>query len=125
MMPFAPAFDVVYETIEAAVSDAGLVCVRADDIWQHHQVMGDILSILWKSQIVIADLSEKNANVFYEAGLAHALPRSTVLLTQNPADVPFDLQAIRYLRYGLGTSERVALRKQLAERLKTIVSQSP
>jgi hypothetical protein len=125
MMPFAPAFDVVYETIEAAVSDAGLMCVRADDIWQHHHVMGDILSILWRSRIVIADLSGKNANVFYEAGLAHALPRPTILITQDPADVPFDLQSIRYLHYGLGTEERANLRRRLADRLKTLDSKFP
>jgi hypothetical protein len=120
MMPFAPEFDVVYETIEAAVADAGLTCVRADNIWEHHQVIGDILSILWRSQIVVADLSGKNANVFYETGLAHALPRSTILLTQNPNDVPFDLQSIRYLHYGVGTDQRAALRKLLAERLATL-----
>ena len=122
MMPFAPAFDIVYETIQAAVTDAGLQCVRAADIWQHDHVMGDILSILWRSQIVIADLTGKNPNVFYEAGLAHALPRSTVLLTQTAEDIPFDLQSIRYLAYGLGTSQRALLRKQLAERLTTLVS---
>lgn len=122
MMPFAPAFDVVYETIEAAVADVGLRCVRADDIWQHQHVMGDIVSILWRSEIVIADLTAKNANVFYEAGLAHALPRATILLTQDSNDVPFDLQSIRYLRYGLGTEERGVLRRQLAERLRTLTT---
>jgi hypothetical protein len=125
MMPFARKFDVVYETIEAAVADAGLTCVRADNIWEHHQVIGDILSILWRSQIVVADLSGKNANVFYETGLAHALPRSTILLTQDPGDVPFDLQSIRYLHYGLGTDERATLRTQLAERLATLAKQAP
>jgi hypothetical protein len=120
MMPFAPEFDVVFETINAAVVDVGLTCVRADNIWEHHQVMGDILSILWRAQIVIADLSGRNANVFYETGLAHALFRDTILLTQNPSDVPFDLRSIRYLQYGLGTDQRAALRTQLAARLTTL-----
>lgn len=123
MMPFAPQFDIVYETIQAAATDAGFRCVRADDIWEQHQVMGDILSLLWRAQVVITDLSGKNANVFYEAGLAHALPRTTILITQDPTDVPFDLQAIRYLRYGLGTTEREKLRTQLAERLATLSKQ--
>jgi hypothetical protein len=120
MMPFAPSFDIVYETIESAAADAGLRCERADDIWQHQHVMGDVASILWRSQIVIADLTGKNANVFYEAGLAHALARPTILLTQERDDVPFDLQSIRYLRYGLGTDERALLRRQLANRLTTL-----
>ncbi|AWB96273.1 hypothetical protein DCE93_11950 [Agromyces badenianii] len=124
MMPFTASFDVVYETIQEAVADAGLSCVRADNIWEHHHVMGDVLSILWRSQVVVADLTGKNANVFYEAGLAHALPRPTILLTQDPADVPFDLQSIRYLRYGLGTGDRATLRRQLTERLTTLVNQA-
>ncbi|MGN8244933.1 hypothetical protein ACTHAM_002044 [Cellulomonas soli] len=120
MMPFSPQFDVVYETIEMAVNDAGLVCARADNIWEHDHVMGDVLSLLWRSRIVIADLTGKNANVFYEAGLAHALPRPTVLVTQNADDVPFDLQSIRYLKYGLGTTARSEFRQKLSERLKTL-----
>ncbi|WP_159807850.1 hypothetical protein [Cellulomonas citrea] len=124
MMPFSRMFDVVYETIELAVADAGLHCARADDIWDHDLVMGDVLSLLWRSTVVIADLTGKNTNVFYEAGLAHALPRRTVLLTQDPDDVPFDLRSIRYLHYGVGTAERATLRKQLSERLTTLVAQS-
>jgi hypothetical protein len=123
MMPFSNDFDVVYETIEQAATDAGLKCSRADDIWDHDHVMGDVLSLIWRSSIVIADLTGKNTNVFYETGLAHSLPRRTVLLTQNPSDVPFDLRSIRYLAYGLGTSERAMLRKQLAERLTTLAGQ--
>lgn len=123
MMPFAPEFDVVYETIETAVADAGLRCTRADDIWERDHVMEDVLSLLWQSQIVIADLTGRNPNVFYETGLAHALPRRTVLLTQNPNDIPFDLQSIRYLRYGLGTSQRAVLREKLSMRLSTLIRQ--
>jgi hypothetical protein len=123
MMPFAAAFDIVYETIEAAASEVGLRCVRADTIWEADHVMADVLSILWRSQIVVADLTGKNANVFYETGLAHALPRPTVLLTQDAADVPFDLQSIRYLRYGVGKDERAVLRTKLAQRLDALSKQ--
>lgn len=123
MMPFAPEFDVVYETIEAAVADAGLSCARAKDIWVDDHIMADVRSLLWRSQIVVADLTGRNANVFYEAGLAHALPRRTILLAQQSTDVPFDLQAIRYLLYGLGTEERSRLRKQLSDRLVTLIAQ--
>lgn len=122
MMPFDKAFDIVYETIEQAVSDAGLRCVRADDIWDHDNVLDDILGLIWRSQIVIADLTGKNPNVFYEVGLAHSLPRRTVLLTQNSDDVPFDLRSLRYLKYGLGTRDRQLMRSQLEQRLRTILA---
>jgi hypothetical protein len=87
-------------------------------------VMGDVASLLWRARVVIAYLTGRNPNVFYETGLAHALPRRTVLLTQNPDDVPFDLRSIRYLFYGLSTDARKLLRKQLSKRLRTLTSQS-
>lgn len=123
MMPFKEEFDVVHETIRGAVDDAGLISVRVDNIWEHDHVMGDVLSALWEAQIVIADLTGRNPNVFYEVGLAHALPRKTVLLTQNADDVPFDLQPIRYLMYGVGSSERQKLRGDLSKRLRTLIQQ--
>lgn len=123
MMPFASEFDIVHETIQDAVGDAGLTSARVDNIWEHDHVMGDVLSILWKAQIIVADLTGRNPNVFYEAGLSHALPRKTVLLTQNASDIPFDLQSIRYLKYGLGTTERQTLRNDLSQRLTTLINQ--
>ena len=45
------------------------------------------------SDIVIADLSEGNANVFYELGIRHALHKcSTILIIQEGYDIPFDLK---------------------------------
>lgn len=120
MMPFSKDFDIVYETIELAAADAGLRCLRADDIWEHDHVMSDVLSLIWRASIVVADLTDKNTNVFYETGLAHALPRRTVLLTQEQSDIPFDLRAIRFLQYGLSAAERSVLRKQLTDRFNTL-----
>lgn len=85
--------------------------------------MSDVLSTLWEAEIVIADLTGRNPNVFHEVGLAHALPRKTVLLTQHADDVPFDLQPIRYLMYGVGSSEHQKLRDDLSKRLRTLIQQ--
>ena len=123
MMPFDPSFDVVYETIKLAVEDARMTCVRVDDIWEHDHVMGDVASLLWRARVVLADLTGRNPNVFYETGLAHALPRRTILLTQGADDVPFDLRSLRYLKYGLGSHARRTLREQLADRLRTLANQ--
>lgn len=53
----------------------------------------NIINDLVYSDIVIADLSEGNANVFYELGIRHALHKcSTVLIIQEGYDIPFDLK---------------------------------
>lgn len=120
MMPFAPQFDGVYETIQLACGDAGFECQRASDIWNHQIVIQDVFSLIFRAQIVVCDFTGKNANVFYEAGIAHTLGKIVVPLTQSKDDIPFDIQHHRYLPY-LWNSEGLAkLRNDLRQRLHTI-----
>jgi hypothetical protein len=44
-------------------------------------------------------LTDKNPNVFYELGLAHAMAKPAILVTASLSDVPFDLRALRVLEY--------------------------
>jgi nucleoside 2-deoxyribosyltransferase len=119
MMPFA-GFSPVYEAIQAAVSDAGMECIRADELWEHSTIIQDIVTIIDRAAIVICDCTNKNANVFYEAGIAHALGKEVILITQSKADIPFDLQQHRYIHY-LGNSEGLAgLTKELSGRINTL-----
>ena len=80
MMPFDTEYDAVYDTIKEAVSDAGLYCRRVDDIWDSDHIMADVASLLWRAEVIVADLTGRNPNVFYEVGLSHALPRKTLSL---------------------------------------------
>jgi hypothetical protein len=119
MMPFA-GFSPVYEAIQAAVTTAGMECIRADELWEHSTIIQDIVSIIDRAAIVICDCTNKNANVFYEAGIAHTLGKEVILITQNKADIPFDLQQHRYIHY-LGNSEGLAgLTKELVGRINTL-----
>jgi nucleoside 2-deoxyribosyltransferase len=52
-----------------------------------------------RADVVIADLTDKNPNVFYELGVRHALRNATVLITQNMDHVPFDLRHYATLEY--------------------------
>ena len=51
------------------------------------------------AKVLVAELTSRNANVFYELGLAHALEKPVVLVSSNEDDVPFDLQHIRVIYY--------------------------
>jgi hypothetical protein len=102
IMPFEPTHNTEYErVIRPAVEDAGLACIRADEIYSKPQVTADIWKSLRSARIVIAELTGKNTNVFYEVGLAHALGKPIIIITRNEADVPFDLKALRYLFYNI------------------------
>lgn len=114
MMPFHPHFDRVYAKLQAVAGAVGLRCRRADDIWENPAVMQDVVSLIDRSQVVIADCTGRNPNVFYEIGIAHALGREVILITQNEADIPFDLRHLRYVSY-LNNNEGL---EELARRLQ-------
>jgi hypothetical protein len=114
MMPFAAEFNPVYAALQGVCEEVGLRCRRADDIWENPLVMQDVVQLIDRSSVVIADCTGRNPNVFYEVGIAHTLGREVILITQNEADVPFDLRAHRYVRY-LNNGEGLA---ELANRLR-------
>jgi hypothetical protein len=91
LMPFERKFTIVYETITRAL-EGHMTCTRADDLPIGKPILERIISGIRSSELVIADLTGRNANVFYEVGLAHTCTKNVLLLTQDIADVPFDLR---------------------------------
>jgi len=100
LMPFDDEFQPLYEDhIRPAIERAGLRCERADEILGASVITWDIWERVNRSRLLVAELTHRNANVFYELGLAHAISKDVVLLTQSMDFVPFDLKALRCIRY--------------------------
>lgn len=100
LMPFASHLRPIYEDhVKPVVQSERLSCVRADEIVGSKPITLDIWEKINRARVVIADLTGTNANVFYELGLAHALGKDVILMTQAVSDVPFDLRAIRCIVY--------------------------
>lgn len=118
MMPFDASFGSVYEALQSAAEEVGLVCRRADEIWENPAIIQDIVNLIDKSFVVICDCTGRNANVFYEIGIAHTLGREVVLITQIDADIPFDLRHLRYIKYLDNDEGRQELKAELVERLR-------
>lgn len=121
MMPFSAGFTAVYEAIVGAADTVGMRCNRADNIWEHHTIIQDVVSLIDRSRVVICDLSGRNPNVFYEAGISHTLGREVILITQHADDVPFDLRHIRYITYLNNAEGLEQLQRQLSDRMRTIL----
>ena len=84
IMPFSDRLQPVYEdSIRQIVKAAGLRCERADDVHGSTLITWDIWERINRARFLIADLTDLNANVFYELGLAHALSKDVVLITQS------------------------------------------
>jgi hypothetical protein len=101
LMPFDPKFRPIFDDhLAPAIGRVGLNPKRADDVFSPGQVMEQIWSEINIAGIVMADLTDKNANVFYELGIAHTLGKPVIILTQRSKDAPFDLRHLRYIEYG-------------------------
>ncbi len=100
MMPFGQWFDAYYKEVYApAIKDAGMEPLRGDELFSSGTVIEQIWEQIQKSKILLADLTGKNANVFYELGLAHAARKPVVFTSGNLEDVPFDLRHLRVIVY--------------------------
>ena len=101
LMPFAEEFDDIYGyLIHEPLSEAGYDVMRADDILNQRNILEDIIQSIINSELIVADLSKANPNVYYELGLAHAYEKNFLLLAQDIKEVPFDLQSYRIITYG-------------------------
>ncbi len=101
MQPFAAPLGGYFELIfKPAIEQAGLKAVRADaDIFHTGKIMDQVWQGIRSAEVLVAELTTKNPNVFYELGLAHALEKPVVLVSSNQEDVPFDLRHIRVILY--------------------------
>jgi hypothetical protein len=123
MMPFGSWFDRYYQEIYVpAIKEAGLEPVRADELFSTGSVVEQIWEQIGKARVLLADLTGKNANVFYELGLAHAAKKPVVFTAVAVDDVPFDLRHLRVIVYEVREPEwAVKLRKLITEYLRTTI----
>jgi hypothetical protein len=91
---------VANELIAPALQAVGASGRETLDIVQSGNIRVDMFRRLLTADVVVADLSIHNANVFYEIGIRHALRSHGTLMLRCDADAfPFDLQTDRYLTY--------------------------
>ncbi|MCD4823634.1 MAG: hypothetical protein K8S55_03440 [Phycisphaerae bacterium] len=100
LMPFKEPFEMYYDTIiKPAVVAANLNPLRCDSLFTPTPIMGDVWKMIQEAKVLVAELTGKNSNVFYELGLGHAIGKPIVLISETIEDVPFDLQPLRVILY--------------------------
>jgi hypothetical protein len=120
MMPFGAWFDRYYQEIYApAIRDAGYEPVRADELFTTGSVVEQIWDQIEKARVLLADLTGKNPNVFYELGLSHAARKPVVFTAAAVDDVPFDLRHLRVIIYEIREPEwAIRLKKSITDYLR-------
>ncbi len=123
IMAFDPEFEAIYsDLIRPSLEQVGYDVSRADSLMNQQNILKDIVRQIDRSDLIIAELTALNANVFYELGIAHALRKRTILLTQSVEDLPFDLRSYRVVVYSTRFDEIGKLAESIvsiAEKAKT------
>lgn len=106
--------------IDPVVSTLGYKVQRADLTREHQWTLPEMISKhIFESDLVVADLTDCNANVFYELGKRHAWGGRTVHLSQDLSTLPFDIRHHRVIKYDLEDATglddvRIELREAIA-----------
>lgn len=122
LMPFDSKFKDIYTFgIKGAADDVGAYAERVDEQIFTEGILDRIFNQISKADVIVADMTGRNENVFYEVGYAHALGKIVLLLTQNTDDIPFDLKHRPHTVYG-GQIE--TLRRELVPKLQWAIAEA-
>jgi len=102
MMPFKDSFRFVYKVaIRDAAQKTGYEALTSEDLHGPISINRVIIEEICRSDILIADISEANPNVFYELGGAHSVFKHNrvIMIARKGVDIPFDLKVYQVVFY--------------------------
>ena len=121
LMPFNKKFKEIYDEVYKKVCEANeFGCWRVDELSRPGSITQDIVEGIIDADIIIADLTTKNANVFYELGIAHTIGKKTIMTAQQQANIPFDISNYRIIFYDQTISGSKLLYEKLDRALKEL-----
>jgi len=98
LMPFQAAFDDLYRFgIKEPAADVGIRAERVDEQLFSEGILDRIYRQIDLADIVVAEMTGQNPNVFYEVGYAHGKGKLCILSTARVDDIPFDLKHRRHI----------------------------
>lgn len=111
--------------IEEALEDFDYTPKRADHIAEPGIITNDVIEYIVESPLVIADLTDSNANVFYELAIRHAYEKPTIQIIEEGEEIPFDFASTRTISFDHSDVESVAEAKsKIVEQIESINNES-
>lgn len=121
IIPFSSDYDDIYKLgIKETAEKLHVRAYRLDEELFEEGMLEKIYSEIEKADFIIAELSDKNPNVFYELGYAHAIGKLCIHLTKEATSIPFDLKHKQHIVYGNKLSY---LQEQLGKNIKWAVEE--
>ena len=121
-MPFDRGFQDIYQFgIKKTAEELGIVAERVDEQHFTETILERVYRQIENADFIIAEMTGRNPNVFYEVGYAHAKDKMCALITQNVDDIPFDLKHHSHVVYDGSISD---LESKLAPKLEWLVKEA-
>jgi hypothetical protein len=122
LMPFKTELKSVYENhIKNLGQKLGITVLRADERYTTKAFINKVWDGIFGADLIIADCTEKNANVFYEIGMAHVVGKPVVLITRSHDDIPSDIKHLDYIIYKYDPEGVEVLLGRLSEAIQRIL----
>ena len=107
--------------ITEPITQLGYEVIRADKISEPGIITTQIIEYIVDAELVIADLTDHNPNVFYELAIRHAMRKPLVQMIRKGDVIPFDVAATRVIQFDLQNLDSVAAAKEkIASQVKSI-----
>jgi len=118
IITFDSHFDLYYrDLLKKPLEKRNHTVKRADDVSSHQSILKTVIQNISDANLIIADLTTQNPNVYYELGIAHALGKPTIQIVQDLDEVPFDLRAHYIISYSLRYDEAEKLHNEILEKI--------
>lgn len=116
---------VLKHVIRPAVSSCGYKAVRADEIDKPGMITSQVIQHVVNDALVVADLTERNPNVFYELAIRHALRKPLVQIIRKGEAIPFDVAGTRTIYVDHKDLDSVeAAKTEIVEQIKALEKDS-
>ncbi len=107
--------------LEPVLAERGYEVTRSDRIAHPGPIDTQIVTHLLEDELVIADLSIDNTNVYYELAARHATKKPVVHLMRPGQDIPFDVRQLRCVPVDLHDLDSVkGAKKSIGEQIKSL-----
>ncbi len=122
IMPFRPELHYMYLFMKQHIESTfdGVLCQRGDEKILTVPLLDKVVTYIEEADVVIADCTGRNPNVFYELGIAHTLKKDVILLTSDSInEAPSDIRAFEFIRYTL--DDHVGFLEKLDRALRAVL----
>lgn len=115
---------VFQDAVSPALMDCGFRAGLSELTFDSRAWLSDAARWILQAEIIIADVTDLNADVMYTLGLCHGVGRCPLMISQDLERLPFNIGMLRCIRYSSQGAGIRQLRENLARAIRVFVTEA-